>query len=89
MEEPEKVPAWLTTGIKRQQGSQKLPTYSMLDDHLQDPNRHDSQWNILTSEEHSLLPAEQTGCHLGSKGCKVQLIISKAMYEDCKSRKKN
>ena len=43
MEGPEKIPAWLTTGIKRQQGSQKLPTYSMLDDHLRDPNRHNSQ----------------------------------------------
>jgi len=33
-------------------------------------------------EEHSLLPAEQKGCHPGSKGCKDQLMISKAIYED-------
>jgi len=40
-------------------------------------------------EEQSLLPAEQKGCHPGSKGCKDQLMISKAMYEDCRRRNKN
>jgi len=38
-------------------------------------------------EEQSLLSAEQKGCHPGSKGCKDQLMISKAIYEDC--RRKN
>jgi hypothetical protein len=40
-------------------------------------------------EEHNLLPAELKGCHSGSKGCKDQLMISKAMLEDCKKRRKN
>jgi hypothetical protein len=40
-------------------------------------------------EELSLLPAEQKGYHSGSKGCKDQLIISKAIYEDCRRRNKN
>jgi hypothetical protein len=40
-------------------------------------------------EEQSLLPAEHNGCHLGSKGCKDQLLISKAIYEDCRRRNKN
>jgi hypothetical protein len=40
-------------------------------------------------EEQSLLPTEQKGCHPGSKVCKDQLIISKATYEDCRSRNKN
>jgi hypothetical protein len=39
-------------------------------------------------EEQSLLPAEQKGCHLGSKDCKNQLMISKAIYEDCRRRNK-
>ena len=39
-------------------------------------------------EEQNLLPAEQRGCHLGSKGCKDQLIISKAIYEECTRRNK-
>ena len=40
-------------------------------------------------EEQSLLPAEQKGCHPGSKGCKEQLMISKTIYEDCRRRNKN
>jgi len=40
-------------------------------------------------EEQSLLPAEQKGCCTGSKGCKDQLITSKAIYEDCRRRNKN
>ena len=40
-------------------------------------------------EEQSLLPAEQKGCHRGSKGCKDRLMISKAIYEDCRRRNKN
>jgi hypothetical protein len=40
-------------------------------------------------EENNLLPAEQKGCHSGSKGCKDQLLISKAILEDCKKRIKN
>jgi hypothetical protein len=35
-------------------------------------------------EEKSLLPAEQKGCHPGSKGFKDQLMISKVIYEDFK-----
>ena len=38
--------------------------------------------------QQSLLPAEQKGCHPGSKGCKDQLMISKAIY-DCRRRNKN
>jgi hypothetical protein len=40
-------------------------------------------------EEQILLPAEQKGCHPGSKGCKDQLMISRAIYEDCRRRNKN
>jgi hypothetical protein len=36
--------------------------------------------------EQSLLPAEQKGCHPGSKGGKDQLMIPKAIYEDCRRR---
>jgi hypothetical protein len=39
-------------------------------------------------EEQSLLPAEQKGCHPGSKSCKDQLMISKAIFEDCRRRNK-
>ena len=40
-------------------------------------------------EEQNLLPAEQKGCHTGSKWCKDQLMISKAIYDNCKRRREN
>jgi hypothetical protein len=40
-------------------------------------------------EQQSLLPAEQKGCHPGSKGCNHQLMISKAIYEDLRRRNEN
>jgi hypothetical protein len=40
-------------------------------------------------EEQNFLPAEQKGCHPGRKGCKDQLMISKAIYEDCRGRDNN
>jgi hypothetical protein len=40
-------------------------------------------------EEHSLLSAKEKGCHSGSKGCKDELLISKATLEDCRKRSKN
>jgi len=42
-----------------------------------------------TLEEQNLLPAEQKGCHLGSKFCKDQLVTSKAIYEDWKMKNTN
>jgi len=40
-------------------------------------------------EEQNLLPAEQRGCHHGTRRCKDQLILSKVTYEDCEMSKKN
>ena len=37
----------------------------------------------------NLLPKEQKGCSGGTKGCKDQLLISKAILRECKSRKKS
>jgi len=61
----------------------------MLNDHVQNPNRNNSQKISTHLEEQSLLPAEQKGYHPGSKGCKNQLMISEAIYEDCRRRNKN
>jgi len=40
-------------------------------------------------EDENLMPKEQKGCCRGSKGCKDQLLISKAILQECKGRKKN
>jgi hypothetical protein len=40
-------------------------------------------------EDENLIPKEQKGCSSGTKGCKDQLLISKAILHECKSRKKN
>jgi hypothetical protein len=34
------------------------------------------------------IPKEQKGCRSGTKGCKDQLLISKAILQECKRRKK-
>ena len=35
------------------------------------------------------MPKDQKECFSGSKGCKDKLLISKAILQECKSRKKN
>ena len=40
-------------------------------------------------EEQNLLSAERKGCQPGSKGCKDQLVTSKATYGDCERRSNN
>jgi hypothetical protein len=38
--------------------------------------------------DENLMPKEQKGCCRASKGCKEQLLISKAILQECKRRKK-
>lgn len=40
----------------------------------------------LHFEEHNLLSAEDKGCHSGGKGCKDQLLISEAIFEETARR---
>jgi hypothetical protein len=39
--------------------------------------------------DEKLIPKEQKGCCIRTKGCKDQLLISKAILQECKCRKKN
>jgi hypothetical protein len=95
-EKPEKVPDWQTTGI--------IYLRPKLGDSEEFRNSRPitcltTTYKALTGiiakristhlEEHSLLTAEQKGCHSGSKQCKGQLVISKEIHEDCKRRNKN
>jgi len=38
--------------------------------------------------DENFIPKERKGCYRGSKGCKDQLLISKTILQECKSRKK-
>jgi len=40
-------------------------------------------------DDENLMPKEQKGCCSESKGCKDQLLISKAILQECKRREKN
>jgi len=96
IEEPEKASDWLTTGItyliSKSGDSKEVRNYRPI-------TCLTTMYKTLTGieakristhlEEQSLLPAEQKGCHPGSKGCKDQLMISDAIYEDCRRRNKN
>jgi hypothetical protein len=37
-------------------------------------------------DEENLMPKEQKGCCSGSKGCEDQLLISRAILQECKHR---
>ena len=39
-------------------------------------------------DDENLISKEQKGCYRGSKGCKDQLLISKAILQECKHTKK-
>jgi hypothetical protein len=74
---------------RRRQRSQKLPTHYVNNNYVPDPNGNNSQKNFYNLEEQDLLPAKQKGVSPGNKGCKDQLNILKAIYEDCKWRNGN
>jgi hypothetical protein len=57
--------------------------------HVHNCNRNNSQKNFHTCGRAALPPAQQKGFHAISKDCKDQLMISKAICEDCKRRNKN
>ena len=40
------------------------------------------------TDDENLIPKEQKGCYRGSKGSKDQLLISKAILQECKRREK-
>jgi hypothetical protein len=96
IEEPKKIPEWLTTGIMylhpKSEDTKEPKNYRPI---TCLSTMHKTLTGIITRrisshlEEQNLLPAEQKGNHSGSRGCKDQLMISKAIFEDSKKRKKN
>ena len=96
IEEPENPTNWLTTGITylipKSSDSKEVRNYRPITclTTMYKTLKEITAKSISTHlEERSLLPAEQKGCHPGSKGCKDQLMIIKAIYEDLGRRKRN
>jgi len=96
IEEPEKALDWLTTGInylipksgdsKEVRNNRPITCLTVMYKTLTGIIYK----NISTHlEDQSLLPAEQKGCHPGSKVCKDNLMKSEAIYEDCRRRNMN
>jgi hypothetical protein len=93
--EADQIPEWLTAGIKflipKNENTEHpkncrpvtcLPTtYKLLTSIM---SRHMQQY----MDGENLIPKEQKGCHSGTKECKDQLLISKAILQECKHRKK-
>jgi hypothetical protein len=59
------------------------------------PTMHKTITSIISKQiqkyidERILMSKEQKGCCRGLKGCKDQILLSKATLQECKSRKKN
>ena len=77
IEEPEKAPDWLTTGINylipKSGDSKEVRNYRpiiCLTTMYKTLTERISKRISTHLEEQSLLPAEEKGCHPGSKGCK-------------------
>jgi hypothetical protein len=96
IEEPEKAPDWLTTGvtyfIPKSGDNKEVRNYRPITFLT---TMYKALIGIIAKrfsthlEEKSLLPAEHKECHPGSKSCKDQLMILKAIYEDYRRRNKN
>ena len=96
MKEPEKKPDWLTTGVSyfilKSGDSKEVRNYRPI-------TCLTNMYKILTGiiakristhlKEKSLLLAEPKECRPETKCCKDQLMISKTIYEECKTRNKN
>jgi hypothetical protein len=94
--EADQIPEWLTAGItflipknkntehpKNYRPVTCLPTTYKLLTYIM--SRHMQQY--MNGE--NLIRKDQKECRSGTKGCKNQLLISTAMLQECKRRKKN
>jgi hypothetical protein len=94
--EEDQTPEWLTAGvillIPKNENTEKpknyrpitcLPTiYKLVTSTI-------NKWMETYIDDQNLMPKEQKGRCRGSKGCKDQLLMSKAILQEHKRRKKN
>jgi len=93
--EEDRIPEWLKVGvtflIPKNENSENPQNYRPVTCF---PALYELITSIMTRrmqkymDEENLMPKEQKGCCSGSKGCKDQLLISKAILQECKRRKK-
>jgi hypothetical protein len=87
---------WVTTGITilipKQENTERTKHYRSI---ICASTMYITITSIISKQTHkytddrNLIPKEKKGCCRGSKGCKDQLLIAKAILQECKSRKKN
>jgi len=86
--EEDQIPEWLMVGVPFQNPKNYRPVTCL-------PTVYKLMTSIISRrmqkymDDENLMPKEQKGCWSGSKGCKDQLLISKAILQECKYRKKN
>jgi hypothetical protein len=92
--EEDETPEWLTAGvtllIPKNENTEKPKNYRPI-------TCLPTIYKLITSiisrrmqryiDDQNLVPKEQKGCCRGSKVCKDQLLISKAILQECKRRK--
>jgi len=94
--EEDQIPEWLTAGatflIPKNEKTDNPKNYRPV---TCLPTIHKLLTSIMSRrmqkymEDENLIPEKQKGCCRRSKGCKDQLLISKAILQECKCRKKN
>jgi len=93
--EEDQIPEWLTAGvtflIKKNENTENPKNYRPV---TCLPTVYKLMTSIISRrmqkyvDDENLMSKEQRGCCSGSKGCKDQLIISKAILQERKSREK-
>ena len=94
--EEDQIPEWLTAGVT---------VIKPKNENTENPKNYrpvtclHTMYNLITSvisrrmqkymDDENLIPKEQKGCYIVSKGRKDQLLISKAILQECKRRKTN
>ena len=93
--EEDQIPEWLTAGVtflipkKREYGKSKdLQTCDLSVYNIQTYDIYYKQAYTKYMDDENLMAKEQEGCCSRSKGCKDQMLISKAILQECKRRKK-
>jgi hypothetical protein len=94
--EKDQTPEWLTAGITllipKNKNTEKPKNYRPI---ICLPMIYKLITSIISKrmqkyiDDQNLMPKEQKGCCRGSKGCKDKVLISKAILQECKFRKKN